>query len=166
MRSTKAAGPAQRSKGITLVELVSASAVILVLAGVAIPVASTMVKRQKELQLRQALREIRTAINRFQQDSERLPGMRGPSGVLNATNEEGYPEKLEHLYQGIDAGLPKLKIKYLRRLPRDPMTGKTEWGTRSSRDEPEAMFSDGINIFDVRSTSPAKGLNDVPYAKW
>jgi len=166
MRTATATARKQGSQGVTLVELVSVTAVILVLAGVCVPVASTMVKRQKELELRQALREIRTAINRFQQDSERLPGMRGPSGVLNATNEEGYPEKLEHLYEGIDAGLPKLKIKYLRRLPRDPMTGKQEWGTRSSRDEPEAMFSDGINIFDVHSKSQAKGLNDVPYAKW
>ena len=59
-----------------------------------------------------------------------------------------------------------LKIKYLRRLPKDPMTGKAEWGTRSSKDEPGAMFSDELNIFDVRSKSPAKGLNDIPYAKW
>lgn len=152
--------------GVTLVELVSVTAVILVLAGVAMPVAGKMVKRQKEIELRQALREIRTAIDRFQQDTERFPGMRGPSGVINATNEEGYPEKLEHLYEGVDVGLPKLKIKYLRRLPRDPMTGKAEWATRSSRDEPTAMFSDGINIFDVRSKSPATGLNGIPYAKW
>jgi general secretion pathway protein G len=156
-----------RERGVTLVELVSVTAVILVLASVAMPVASKMVKRQKELELRKALREIRMAIDRFQQDTERFPGMKGPSGVINATNEEGYPEELKHLYEGVDVGLPNgLKIKYLRRLPRDPITGKYEWATRSSRDEPEAMFSDGINIFDVRSKSPAKGLNDVPYAKW
>lgn len=155
------------SRGATLVELVCATAIIAVLAGVAMPVASNMVKRRKELELRRSLREIREAIDRFQQDSERFPGMKGATGVINATNEEGFPEKMEHLYQGVDVGLPtKLKIKYLRRLPRDPMTGKTEWGTRSSRDEPGALFSDGINIFDVHSKSGATGLNGVPYVKW
>ena len=156
------------SRGATLIELVCATTVIAILAGVTMPVASKMVKRQKELELRRALREIRTAIDRFQQDSERFPGMKGATGVINALkNEEGFPEKIEHLYEGVDVGLPtRLKIKYLRRLPRDPMTGKAEWGTRSSRDDPGSLFSDGANIFDVRSKSPAKGLNDVPYAKW
>lgn len=154
-------------RGVTLVELVCVTAVVLVLASVAMPVASTMIKRQKEMELRRALREIRTAIDHFQADSERLPGFRGPSGVLNATNEEGYPEKLEHLYEGVDVGLPNgLKMKYLRRLPRDPITGKDDWATRSSRDEPGAMFSDGINIFDVRSKSEAVALDGTRYADW
>ena len=157
----------ERAPGGTLVELLCVTAIVLVLASVAMPVASTMLKRQKELELRRALREIRTAIDHFQADSERLPGMRGPSGVLNATNEEGYPEKLEHLYQGVDVGLPNgLRMKYLRRLPRDPMTGKADWATRSSRDEPGAMFSDGINIFDVRSRSEAVALDGTRYVEW
>jgi general secretion pathway protein G len=160
-------GRRYRQRGVTLVELVCVTAVTLVLAGMAMPVASKMVKRQKELELRRSLREIRTAIDRFQMDTERFPGMRGPSGVINATNEEGYPEKMDHLYQGVDVGLPNgVKIKYLRRLPTDPITGKKEWGTRSSRDEPEAMFSDGINIFDVRSKSQAVALDGTKYATW
>ena len=155
------------ARGVTLIELVSVTAVVLVLASLALPVANTAVKRQKELELRRALREIRTAIDRFQTDSERFPGMRGPSGVLNAANEEGYPEKLEHLYEGVDVGLPTgVKIKYLRRLPRDPITGKKEWKTRSSRDNPEADFSDGINIFDVRSASEKRALDGTRYAEW
>jgi general secretion pathway protein G len=158
---------ARGSRGVTLVELISVTAIILALAGVAMPVANTMVKRRKELELRRALREIRTALDRFQLDSMRVPGMRGPSGVVNATNEEGYPEKLEHLYQGVDVGLPNnLKIKYLRRLPLDPMTGSREWATRSSRDEPGALFSSGINIFDVRTKSKATALDGTHYSDW
>ena len=159
-------GFGRKAKGVTLVELMCVTAVVLVLASVALPVANTVVKRQKELELRLALREIRTAIDRFQADTERFPGMRLSSGVVNTTNEEGYPEKLEHLYQGVDVGLPKLKMKYLRRLPKDPMTGKAEWATRSSRDEPGSLFGDGINIFDVRTKSNAVALDGTRYSEW
>ena len=152
-------------KGVSLVELVSVTAIILVLAGITLPVAHTMVKRQKEIELRQALRQIREALDRFQADTERFPGIR--TLHLDAVNEEGYPQELEWLYEGVDIGdAAGTKIKYLRRLPRDPMTGETEWGKRSSRDGPESLFSDGINIFDVYSLSEKTGLNDVPYREW
>ena len=153
--------------GITLVELVCVTAITLVLAGMALPIAGKMAKRQRELELRQALREMRTAIDRFQADSERMPGMRAGSGVLNMVNVAGYPEKLEHLYEGVDVGLPNgLKIKWLRRLPVDPITGKREWATRSSSDDPESLFGDGINIFDVRSKSQGIALDGTRYAAW
>lgn len=153
-----------RQKGTTLVELVCASAILAVLAGVAIPVANTMVKRKKELELRRALREIRTAIDQFQADTERFPGMRQN---LDAVNEDGFPEELEQLYEGFDIGDAKgTKLKYLRRLPVDPMTGKPDWATRSSRDRPDSRFSDGINIFDVHSTSEKKALDGTIYADW
>ena len=152
-------------RGLTLIELVSCSAIILVLASVAVPVANTWVKRRKELELRQALREIRTAIDRFQFDAERNPGMRGTK--MNATNEDGYPEKLEWLYEGYDIGdAAGTKVKYLRRLPRDPITGKAEWRTRSSKDRPDSLSTDGMNIFDVRTTSEAIALDGTPYASW
>ena len=156
-------------RGLTLVELVCCSAIILVLASVAIPVANTWVKRRKELELRQALREIRTAIDRFQADTTRQETM-AMRQKLDPTNEEGYPEKLEWLYEGFDTGINASKksstIKYLRRLPRDPITGKQEWATRSSRDRPDSLFSDGRNIFDVRSTSDAVALDGTRYAEW
>ena len=153
------------ARGMTLVELVCVTAIILVLASVAMPVASTMVKREKELELRRALRSMREAIDRFQADVERIPSMRQKLG--SAANEEGFPEKLEWLYEGFDTGqLPEVKIKYLRRLPRDPITGKAEWATRSSRDRPDALFSDGINIFDVRSKSTAVALDGTRYSEW
>ena len=152
-------------RGVTLVELVCASAILLALAGLAIPVANTMVKRQKELELRQALREIREAIDRFQADTERYPGIR--VNYLGTVNEEGYPEELKWLVEGVDVGdAAGTTLKYLRRIPRDPITRKDEWRTRSSRDRPDSLFSDGINIFDVRSTSDKVGLNGVPYSEW
>ena len=150
---------------MTLIELICVTAIVLVLAGVALPVANTWVKRKKELELRQALREVREAIDRFQMDTQRFPGMRQQK--MNATNQDGYPEKLEWLYEGYDVGDAKgTKLKYLRRLPRDPITGKREWATRSSRDRPDSHFSDEINIFDVRSKSDAVALDGTRYKDW
>jgi len=152
-------------RGVTLVELVSVTAILLVLAGLALPVAHTMVKRQKELELRQALRQIREALDRFQFDAQRYPGIR--QRYLNATNQEGYPEELDLLVEGADIGdAAGTTIKYLRRIPVDPMTGKREWGTRSSRDQPDALFSDGINIFDVHTLSDKVGLDGTRYQEW
>lgn len=150
---------------MTLVELICVSAIILVLAGVAIPVAQTTVKRQKEIELRRALREIRTALDRFQVDAQRYPGIR--TNLLNTVNEEGFPEELEWLVEGVDIGdSAGTRIKYLRRIPRDPITRSSEWLTRSSRDRPDSLFSDGINIFDVRSKSEKIALDGTRYSEW
>lgn len=154
-----------RQRGVTLVELVSVSAILLVLAGVTLPVANTMVKRQKEMELRRALREIREALDQFQFDTERYPGIR--TQHLSTTNEEGYPEELEWLVEGVDIGdAAGTKIKYLRRIPLDPITGKREWGTRSTRDAPDSLFTDNINIFDVHTLSDKVGLDGVPYREY
>ena len=154
----------ESERGLTLIELVCCSAIVLVLASAAIPVANTWVKRRKELELRQALREIRTAIDRFQWDVEHIQSM---GMKLNGTNEEHYPEKLDWLYQGFDIGdFPRTKIKYLRRLPLDPITGQADWVTRSSRDKPGSFGTDGVNIFDVHSKSKAVALDGTHYAEW
>jgi len=161
----RASGPRDAERGLTLVELVAVSAILVVMAAIALPVANTVVKRQKELELRRNLREIREAIDRFQFDVQRFPGIR--TNLLSATNEEGYPEDLQWLVEGVDAGqATDVKLKYLRHLPVDPITGKREWATRSSRDGPDALFTDGINIFDVYSKSDKVGLNGVAYAEW
>ncbi|HXV77112.1 MAG TPA: hypothetical protein VD788_12415 [Candidatus Polarisedimenticolaceae bacterium] len=153
---------------MTLVELVAVSAILIIMASLALPVANTMVKRQKELELRRALREMREAIDRFQFDAQLYPGIK--TKYLSGTNEEGYPEELAWLVEGVDAGATasadEVRLKYLRRIPLDPITGKAEWGTRSSRDRPDSLFSDGINIFDVHSMSDKQGLNGVPYSEW
>jgi len=166
IRPARAGSGAPRGeRGFTLVELVCATAILVVLAALALPVANTLLKRQKEVELRRALREIREALDRFQFDTTRYAGIR--TKHLNAANEEGYPEELKLLVEGVDTGelgLPQLK--YLRRIPLDPMTGNAEWATRSTRDRPDSLFTDGINIFDVRSKSDRVGLNDVPYKKW
>jgi general secretion pathway protein G len=157
--------PRATERGLTLIELVCCAAILAVLAGAAIPVANTFVKRRKELELRQALRQIRTAIDQFQWDVDHIPSMRGTK--INATNEEGYPEKLEWLYQGFDIGdAAGTKKKYLRHLPTDPITGKAEWATRSSRDKPGSFGTDGINIFDVHTKSKAIALDGTHYADW
>ncbi len=151
--------------GVTLIELVCVTAIVLILASVALPVASTWVRREKELELRQALREMREAIDRFQADVQRYPGMRATK--MNATNQDGYPEKIEWLYEGYDIGdAARTRLKYLRRLPRDPFTGKREWATRSSHDRPDAHFTDGMNIFDVHSKSEAMALDGTYYKDW
>jgi general secretion pathway protein G len=158
-------GSPASQRGVTLVELVCVSAILLVIASITIPVANTMTKRQKELELRRSLREIREALDRFQADTERYPGIR--SNYLSVANEEGYPEELQWLVEGVDIGdAAGTRIKYLRRLPRDPITRKQEWRTRSTRDRPDSLFSDGINIFDVRSTSDKIALTGVPYSEW
>jgi general secretion pathway protein G len=160
-----------RAAGVSLVELVSVTAVLLVLASITLPVAATLVKRQREIELRRALRTMREAIDRFQIDAGtttqpgRFQGIR--TGLLNTTNEEGYPEELAWLVEGIDIGdAAGTRIRYLRRLPLDPITRTTEWATRSSRDGPEALFTDGRNIFDVRSTSDKTALDGTRYSEW
>ncbi len=166
-----AAGARTGERGLSLVELASVMAVLLVLASITLPVAATFVKREREIELRRALREMREAIDRFQLDAGtttqpgRFPGIR--AGLLNATNEEGYPESLDWLVEGVDIGdAAGTRIRYLRRIPLDPITRQAEWATRSSRDGPEALFSDGMNIFDVRSTSDRIALDGTKYAEW
>jgi general secretion pathway protein G len=150
---------------VTFVELVCCTAIILLIASLAVPVVQTQVKRQKEIELRRALREIRTAIDRFQVDAQRFPGIR--QNLLNTVNQEGYPEELTWLYEGIDIGdAAGTRVKYLRRMPRDPITGSTEWRTRSSRDRPDSLFTDGIKIFDVRSKSDKVALDGTKYSEW
>ena len=153
---------------MSLIELVSVTAVIMVLASITIPVASTMVKREKEIELRRALRTMRGAIDQFQQDAAvKFPGIR--TLHLDSTNEEGYPQELEWLVEGLDIGDAGkgTTIKWLRRIPVDPFTNQAEWDTRSSRDPPEALFTDGINIFDVRSKCNKLALDGkTRYRDW
>ncbi len=151
-------------QGLTLVELIAVTAIVLILAGMAVPVGATLVKRQKEIELRQALREIREALDRFQLDSTRFPGIKTN---LRVANEEGYPEELEVLVEGVDTGdAVGTTLKYLRRMPVDPMTGEKDWATRSSRDQPDSLFTDHINIFDVRTQSDKIALDGTRYDQW
>lgn len=145
------------SSGFTMVELVVAIAVIAILAGAAIPLARNVIKREKERQLRRALWEMRDAIDRYKDAADR-------NAFQQKVGTEGYPPDLETLVKGVDANGKKLK--FLRKIPIDPMTGDTEWGMRSMQDDPDSTSWGGQNVFDVYTKSQGTGLDGTKYAEW
>jgi len=149
----------RRSAGFTLAELVTVAAVLAILAAVTLPIAKFASKRSKELDLRQHLREMRFAIDEYKRYSD--------AGLIPVDlNTDGYPKKLEILVDGVDiVGQINKKVKFLRRIPVDPMTGKDEWGLRSYQDKPDETSWGGENVYDVYSESQGVGLNGVPYTK-
>lgn len=150
----------RRTGGFTLAEMVMVAAVLAILAAVTLPVAKYASKRSKELDLRQQLREMRSAIDEYKRYSD--------AGLIPVDlNTEGYPKKLEILVDGVDVvGQINKKVKFLRRVPVDPMTGEDEWGMRSYQDKPDETSWGGENVYDVFSLSEGVGLNGVPYSKW
>ena len=150
----------RRQRGYTLVELVIVCVTLTVLAGISMPVVKFTVKRSKEMELRTALREMRAAIDEFKRYSD--------SGLLPVElGTDGYPKELEVLVEGVDViGQIDRKVKFLRRIPIDPMTGKDEWGLRSYQDDWDATSWGGENVHDVYSLSEGVGLNGVPYTLW
>ena len=150
----------RKAAGFTLAELVTVAAVLAILAAVTLPIAKFASKRSKELDLRQHLREMRFAIDEYKRYSD--------AGLIPVDlNTEGYPKKLEILVDGVDVvGQINKKVKFLRRIPVDPMTGKDEWGFRSYQDKPDETSWGGENVYDVYSLSEGVGLNGVPYTKW
>ncbi len=149
--------------GFTMVELTVVVAIIVVLTAVIMPVAEKGIKRSKELELRRKLRTLRTAIDRYH-----LYAMSGLISKLDMEEDDRfYPDNLEVLVEGVDAaqGIDK-KFKFLRRIPKDPMTGKKEWGKRSYQDEWDTTSWGRENVYDVYSLSEGKGLNGTPYKEW
>ncbi|HZD21192.1 MAG TPA: type II secretion system protein [Burkholderiales bacterium] len=148
-----------KARGFTLIELLITVAIVALLASIAAPLAEVTVQRGKEKDLRQTLREIRTAIDAYKRASD--------EGVIErAADASGYPETLATLVDGVpDKRKPDgPKVYFLRRVPADPMGGE-EWGLRSyasSASEPQA----GKDVYDVYSKSDATGLNGVPYRQW
>src|ERR1019366_33489 len=145
------------STGFTMVELVVAIAVIAILAGAAIPLARNVIKRDKERQLRRALWEMRDAIDRYKDAADR-------NAFQQKVGTEGYPLDMETLVKGVDANGKKLK--FLRKIPIDPMTGDTEWGLRSMQDDADSTSWGGQNVFDVYTKSQGTGLDGTKYAEW
>lgn len=153
--------PWRRSeKGFTLAELVMVAAVLGILAGVALPVAKFTARRTKEMELRAALREMRNAVDEHKRYSD--------LGLIPVDlGTEGYPAELEILVEGVEVvGQIDKKLKMLRRIPLDPMTGEREWGLRSYQDEPDSTSWGGENVYDVFSLSNGVGLNGIPYREW
>ena len=151
---------ARRRAGYTLVELVTVCAVMLVLAAVALPTATFTSKRIKEAELRSHLRKMRNAIDEHKRFSD--------IGLIPIEiGTDGYPAELEYLVEPIQLiGQAEGEIRFLRRIPVDPMTGEADWGLRSYQDDPDDRSWGGENVYDVYSSSAGVGLNRVPYEEW
>jgi general secretion pathway protein G len=146
-------------RGFTLVEMIAAMTIMLVLTTVALPMASIVVKRQKEMELREDLRTMRNAIDRYKDFADR--GM-----IPTEMDTYGYPTTLETLVKGVPLKGSKDKYKFLRKIPVDPMTGTADWGMRSMQDDPDSRSWGGQNVFDVFSKSQGIGMNGIPYVDW
>src|SRR5437868_2525582 len=146
-----------RQHGFTLVELIIAITIMGILAGAAVPIGRVRVRRDKERELRRDLWEMRDAVDRYKDAAER-----GAFQIKVGT--DGYPPDLETLVNGVD--VQGKKVRFLRRIPVDPMTGKTEWGLRSDQDEPDSSSWGGQNVFDVYSNSQGTAIDGTKYADW
>lgn len=150
-----------RQGGFTLLEMVVTATVLMILASVTVPLARNGLKRQQELELRRNLREIRTAIDEYKKQAEQQK-IKAPPAEANF-----YPESLEILVEGVPAtGSLSRKVKFLRRIPIDPLTGKAEWGLRNTSDDPKSTSWGGGHVYDVYSLSNATGMNGIPYREW
>jgi general secretion pathway protein G len=148
---------ARRQHGFTLIELIVATTILIILTGMAVPLAQVSVKRERERELRTALWTLRDAIDRYKDTADR-------GSFQTKVDSNNYPPDLETLVKGVDVGGKKLK--FLRRIPVDPMTGKDEWGMRSMQDDPTSDSWGEQNVFDIYSKSQGKGLDGTNYKDW
>ena len=139
-----------KSVGFTLIELIVATAILTILTGLAIPLMRVTIKRQREHDLRRDLWKMRDAIDRYKDVSDR-------GAFQIKVGSQGYPPDLETLVNGVD--VQGKKMRFLRRIPIDPMTGKTEWGMHSIQDDPTSDSWDGDNVFDVYTKSQDTALD-------
>jgi general secretion pathway protein G len=155
---------AGRRDGYTFVELLIVAAIVLILASAAMPLSKVGVQRQKEVELRRALREMRTAIDRYKDAAD----LQQIANYELEPQNMGYPPDLETLVEGVTrAGdATGVKLRFLRRIPRDPMTGDTEWGLRSYQDRPNATSWGGQNVFDVYSRAQGTALDGTDFSDW
>jgi general secretion pathway protein G len=150
--------------GYTFVELVVVGAMLMILASAILPLAKVTIQRQRESDLRRALRELRVAIDRYKDAADQ--------GLIGSTDlkagAEGYPPDLETLVEGVRVAndASGRKLKFLRRIPIDPLTKSTEWGMRSYQDDADATSWGGQNVFDVFTKSGGTGLDGTKYKDW
>lgn len=154
----------QSTAGFTFIELLVCTAIIMILASAAMPIARVSMRRAKEVELRRTLRETRAAIDRF-----RDMAIRGEIGGADVpANGEGCPASLEQLVQGVvrqnDAS--GRRVKFLRRIPVDPITGRADWGMRSYTDDPKTTAWGGGNVYDIYSKAEGIGLDGTKYKEW
>ncbi|MBI4890219.1 MAG: type II secretion system protein [Acidobacteria bacterium] len=150
-----------RQRGLTLIELIVAFTILTLLTALALPLARFKVRREKERELRYALRDMRTAIDKYKDACDK-------GGMEKKMGTECYPETLDQLVEGVKLAndASGKKIRFLRRLPRDPFTNSTEWGMRSTQDDPKSTGWGGQNVFDVYSKTMEKSPDGTPYSEW
>jgi general secretion pathway protein G len=146
-----------RQAGLTLVELIVTVAILGILASAAVPLARFRVKREKERELHYDLWQMRDAIDRYKDAADR-------HAFISKLDSQGYPPDLDTLVKGVDA--QGKKLKFLRRIPVDPMTGKAEWTLRSMQDDANSDSWGGQNLFDVASKSQGTAFDGTKYADW
>jgi general secretion pathway protein G len=157
-------GSGIRDQGYTFIELIVVTSMLLVLASAILPLARVTVQRTREAELRRDLREMRTAIDRFKDAADQ-----GLIGSLDLKpGNENYPADLQQLVDGVIAANDATgrKLKYLRRIPIDPMTKSNEWGLRSYQDKPDSTRWGGQNVFDVYTTFQGTALDGTKYRDW
>jgi general secretion pathway protein G len=148
--------------GLTLLELIVACSILMVLATVAMPMARVSVVRHKEETLRYDLREMRDAIDHYKDDADK-------NLIQVQAGTEGYPPDLQTLVDGVQltsAQDKDKKVRYLREIPKDPMTGNQDWGLRSTQDDPDSKSWGGQDVFDVYSQSAGTALDGTSYSGW
>jgi general secretion pathway protein G len=143
--------------GLTLIELILTVAIVGILASAALPVVRFQVKREKERELRRDLWEMRDAIDRYKDAADR-------GGFQIKIDTLGYPPDLESLVDGVD--VQDKKVRFLRQIPVDPMTGQADWGLRSNQDDADSDTWGGQNVFDVHSKSSGTALDGSKYNTW
>jgi general secretion pathway protein G len=143
--------------GLSLVELIVTVAILAILASAAVPVARFQVKRQKERELRYDLWQMRDAIDHYKDAADR-------NLIQTKVDSQNYPPDMDTLVKGVD--IQSKKVRFLRRIPVDPMTGKAEWGMRSMQDDPTSDSWGGQSVFDVFSKSDGTGLDGTKYSTW
>ncbi|HWC19988.1 MAG TPA: type II secretion system protein [Terriglobales bacterium] len=145
------------ARGLTLVELIIAVTIIGILAGAAVPIVRVRVKRDKEFELRRDLWEMRDAIDRYKDAADR-------GAFQTKVDSLGYPPDLQTLVDGVD--VQGKKLRFLRRIPVDPMTANTDWGLRSNQDDTDSTSWGGQNVFDIYSKSDGTALDGTKYNTW
>jgi general secretion pathway protein G len=152
-----------RCRGVTYLELVATATILMILASAILPMGRVAVQRQREIELRRELRKMRQAVDLYKQAVDQ--GQIGGTDVK--LGSEGYPPDLETLVKGVNrVGALDRKLKFLRRIPVDPMTGTAEWGLRCYQDDADSSSWCGDNVWDVYSKSTAKGLDGTSYNTW
>jgi general secretion pathway protein G len=146
--------------GMTLLELILACSILLILTSAALPIARYTIVHKREVELHYDLRQMRDAIDRYKDLADR-------NLIRIEVGSEGYPPDLETLVKGVQLGAGNdRKIRFLRRIPKDPMTGQPEWGLRAVQDDPDSTSWGGKNIFDVYSKSQGTASDGTKYSDW